>query len=740
MDLRSRCLLSLALVSSAPALVRAQPATATPGSASPAGAGAGASASAAGAVGASAATSTETIVIVDIAGRGGTDDLVGDDPAARDRRRGLAGSAFVTVIHVDALAGETRGVADAVGAAAGVEARSLGGLGAFSSIAVRGASPGNTAVLIDGVALSRLGSVTADLSRFELDSVSELELYRGSVPVTLGGAGVGGALNLVTRIGRAPTGERWRISLGGGSFGARSARVRYGVGDPVDGLGLTVAAGYAGATGDFSFFDDGGTNLTPDDDRITTRINDGYDVVDGVVRAGGQRGRVGWQLGVRALGKRQGVPGAGWDQAAMTRLDTASAVVDGAIEIDRPGDVDGLATRIAVDGLIEAQAFHDPGDEIGLAAQDRRYLTTGVGGQSAWSLARGRHRLSAALELRGDRYTDREVGAAMPLGTAGSRISGALAVGDDIGLAAGRLAIEPAIRIELQRTVPLLDGSAGTTAATDDQPRREAIVSPRLGARGLVTDSVAIKGGVGRYARVPTALELFGDRGFLVGRPGLRTERGWAADLGVVVAPATARGPVDRLYLELAGFWSRPVDAIALVTTGGLVTRPVNLPGADLHGVELVASGRLARAVTASANYTWLDARQRSAEVSLDGKRLPARPAHAAYLRVDAARRLRGHLVAGFADAAYTAGSFLDEANLAMVPARWLLGAGLKLDLGRGVTVAVEGKNLADDRIETVPLDPPPRPDLAHVPRAVADVAGYPLPGRAAYLRLDWSF
>ena len=96
--------------------------------------------------------------------------------------------------------------------------------------------------------------------------------------------------------------------------------------------------------------------------------------------------------------------------------------------------------------------------------------------------------------------------------------------------------------------------------------------------------------------------------------------------------------------------------------------------------------------------------------------------------------------VAVAADAAYTAGSFLDEANLAMVPARWLLGAGLKLDLGRGVTVAVEGKNLADDRIETVPLDPPPRPDLAHVPRAVADVAGYPLPGRAAYLRLDWSF
>ncbi len=744
MDQRSRCLLLLALVplgTGAPAIAHAQPpqvaSTSTDPAASPATSPAPRPTPAA-----PATNSPETIVVVDVGGRGGPADLVGADPAARDRRRGLASSAFVTIVHVDALAGETRGVAEAVGAAAGVEARSLGGLGTFSSIAVRGASPGNTQVLVDGVALSRLGSVTADLSRFDLDSVSELELYRGSVPVTLGGAGVGGALNLVTRIGRAPTGERWRLTLGGGSFGAKSARVRYGEGDPADGLGLTITAGYAGATGDFAFFDDGGTNLVTDDDHTTTRINNGFELVDGVVRAGGQRGDLGWQLGLRTEGKRQGIPGAGWDQAAHTRLDTVGAVVDGAVVIARPGDVDGLETRIALDGLIEAQAFRDPDDEIGLSAQDRRYLTLGLGGQNAWSFARGRHRLSAALELRGDRYRDREVGRAMPLGTAGSRLGGALAASDDLGFWQGLLAVEPAVRLELQRTDPLIDANGGDTTGpdADPPPRTELVVSPRLGARALVAPDVAVKGGLGRYARVPTALELFGDRGFIVGRPELRTERGWAADLGVVVAPAAAHGRVDRLYLELAGFWSRPTDAIALVTTGGLVTRPVNLPGADLHGVELVASGRLARTITASANYTWLDARQRSAAVSLDGKRLPGRPTHAAYLRLDAARRLRGRLLAGFVDGAYQTGSFLDEANLAAVPARWLLGAGVKLELGRGLTLALEGKNLADDRVETVPLDPPPRPDLAHIPRAVADVAGYPLPGRAAYLRLDATF
>ncbi|MBZ0233036.1 MAG: hypothetical protein K8M05_11960, partial [Deltaproteobacteria bacterium] len=103
------------------------------------------------------------------------------------------------------------------------------------------------------------------------------------------------------------------------------------------------------------------------------------------------------------------------------------------------------------------------------------------------------------------------------------------------------------------------------------------------------------------------------------------------------------------------------------------------------------------------------------------------------------ARRVRGRVAAVFADASFTSGSYLDDANLALVPARWLYGAGAKLELGGGFTIAVEVKNLRDNRIELVPLDPPPRPDLARVPRAVSDVAGFPLPGRAAYLRLDWS-
>src|SRR5262249_47213237 len=80
-------------------------------------------------------------------------DLVSSSEDARDRRHALGQAAFVTRIHVDAHAGEAATLTGVLGASAGLHVQSLGGLGAFASISVRGASSGQTTVLIDGVPL-----------------------------------------------------------------------------------------------------------------------------------------------------------------------------------------------------------------------------------------------------------------------------------------------------------------------------------------------------------------------------------------------------------------------------------------------------------------------------------------------------------------------------------------------------------------------------------------------------------
>ena len=138
---------------------------------------------------------------------------------------------------------------------------------------------------------------------------------------------------------------------------------------------------------------------------------------------------------------------------------------------------------------------------------------------------------------------------------------------------------------------------------------------------------------------------------------------------------------------------------------------------------------------TINASYTWLDARQRSSTASLDGNQLPHRARHQIYGRATREARVRGHRLRGWLDGSYASGNVVDQANIIALPARHFLGAGGSIAAGR-FDLAIEVKNLTDNTVELLELDPPPRPDLTEVPHPVSDFFGYPLPGRAFYATL----
>src|SRR5262249_43946695 len=153
-----------------------------------------------------------------------------------------------------------------------------------------------------------------------------------------------------------------------------------------------------------------------------------------------------------------------------------------------------------------------------------------------------------------------------------------------------------------------------------------------------------------------------------------------------------------------------------------------------LGGVELAVAARLWRTLSLTGNYTFLATEQSSDRVAVDGKSLPGRPRHQLFLRADVARRAGGVKLGGFADLTLLSGNFLDEGNLSEVPARRFLGAGLSVAPVDGLTITAQVKNLLDERTETVDSAVGP------IPRAVADVLNYPLPGRAFYAAADWTF
>jgi vitamin B12 transporter len=666
----------------------------------------------------------ETIVIID---RAPDPDAA---PAARDRDRALGEAPFVTIVHAGDHPGTTS-VADAVGATVGVQSRSLGGLGAYESITVRGAAPGHTVVLVDGVPLARLAAVTSDLGRYSLDAFSEVELYRGAVPVELGGAGVGGALNLVTRLGRGPKGERVTATIGAGSYGARHLRARYGDSHLDDRIESATTIGYQAARGDYTFFFDNGTPLNTNDDGYETRENNAFSQLDAATRIGTKdRSAVG---GARVAWKGQGLPGSATQPSVRAEMSTLDVIGDARFDLHAGS---AIARQLAY-ALVEWQRLDDPAGELGLGSQERGYLTLSGGASSTWHAPLGPHRATAGVELRADRFTDTDrTGMRAPF--IGDREGGAALAAVNFQLDP-TIVVTPAIRLDVARTAPTPMGT-GPTAGQPQPVRHDVVPSPRLSARAAVTSDVSIKTSAGWYVRLPTLLELFGNRGTILGSPDLRPERGPSADVGVVWAPARAIDDFDRILVEASLFGTRSHDTIAFVNSAGFITRALNLSNTQTYGGELVASFRFARALSLTGNYTRLITQQLTSEVSYADKAIPREPGHALYGRADFAHRIFDHGAALWLDASWQSATYLDQSNFMMVPERVLVGTGARVEVAVGIAASLAIENLANTRIQELPLDPPPRPNLTTTPTALADVAGFPLPGRTFYVSLDWSY
>jgi iron complex outermembrane receptor protein len=563
-----------------------------------------------------------------------------------------------------------------------------------------------------------------------------VEVLRGGVPAELGGAALGGAVNFVTRIGPLATGETTTLTLAGGSFGARRVRATHGdTFGADDALATGVSVAYAGASGDFDYFDDNGTPFNRDDDAVRERQNNGFDAVDVAARAQ-RRGALQITGGARLAWKGQGVPGPTGARATMPELGTLRVVADAGVE--RRGLLGGAASAGARGfAIVERQRYRDPAAEINLTPTDLSFTTRGAGLALTGALApSARHRLTAGLDGRAEllaRDDERDPAAE---GATGRRLGVGAGLAWELVLGAGEeIVVVPAARVDVLSTRG--DGAPSTVFGGRPLDARDDVyLTPRIAARWRLADGVALKGNAGRYFRPPTVIELFGDRGFVAGNPGLRPEIGTSGDLGVVLAPSRAYGPFDQLYLEAALFGSLVEDLILFLPTAARSARAGNVSDARLGGVEAAAHVRVLGTVSLTGNYTFLESAQRSDSVAVDGKRLPGRPRHELYLRLDVARRLGASRVTagGFADLTLVSGNFLDEGNLNQVPPRRLVGLGARLSPLPGLTLVAQVKNLGNHQVEEVGA--PGR----EVPRAVADVLDFPLPGRAFYLSLDLSF
>jgi len=586
----------------------------------------------------------------------------------------------------------------------GARALSLGALGSFSTLSLRGAGGEHTRVLFDTMPLGRAGEAF-DLSTIPVSTLDRVEVYRGGAPVRLGAGAIGGVLRLVPRVSER---ERGEVAMSYGSFDTRAARISGSSGGLDGEASVTAAAGIDGTDGDFLYEEDL-TPLTPGGGQEVRRqngeVNRGYglthlraDVGGGTVAATGFGfGRVG------------GVPG---PAAQPTRATRRSVARYGAmVSWNRPeDDAQDLALHAGVGGSYEQNRFTDRFGEIGLGRQITDDGTLLGNAQLAAEL-RLTEWASAAVfgGYRYERFTPSDALAQVAVGPS-QRHAGAFAAEGIFRARLGRarLEVRPSARVEVTHAMleEIRPGVAGMESQTTT-----AAPTLRLGAALEAVRGLTIVGSVASGVRVPTLTELFGDRGYLVGDTSLGPEHSVGGDLGLAGrgrwGTVTAEG-------ELRGFGLRINDLIRYRRTSQYQAVPENVGAARVFGLEAGVRTDLGEHVRLSAALTLM------ATEDLDrGRELPLRPSASSYVRPELRLGPYGPLyrVSLYADLSHVADSFADPANLIVQPGRVRVGAGVGVGFVEDrIRIAVNADDLFDARGQ--------------------DVLGFPLPGRSVFVDL----
>jgi len=600
--------------------------------------------------------------------------------------------------------------------------RSVGGLGQYSSLSLRGGGAQQVAFFLDGVPLGGADAGLLDLGELPLDTLEHVEIYRGFIPIAFGGAALGGAINLVSKIHRGST--RLRLRTASGSFGSRELLLGYA--QPVRAnSSVAVDAGYATTTGNFPYLDTQKTRYDRSDDRIRERINNGYERMLGQIRYDAKRGH--WRYGITQRGfyKTQGLPGSAGAPTAFSDLRTlTSRTVVHAKHNGFSGPGGWASGVLGISFDQRRLTIGDRSDGYGIGTE-----TTST--RDVYASPRMRIPLWHAAFLRwvGDIrheaigiHNNAVVSGPAPSGKATrSRLSYGTGAQLEMFIWQRKLQIAPAVRIDiLQNRFATASGAGEVEDLGRD--RQHLGVSPRLGMRLRVHSNLEIRGSVGRYFRAPTLVELFGNRGYIVGHEGLKPESGTAADIGLVFDRSKRR--LWPAYIQLAAFatWSR--DLIQWFPSGTVV-QPRNQASARVVGLELGwSTSAWRRRLRWLGAYTLLHT-----QPTLGG-----RPRHRLFSRLSLGDQptAKGRIFYSFD---LSGGTYLDNNRRMYMPVRTLHGAGIEMEPVQNVRFAIEARNLLNTR-QT--LWRPPVGDPIVVP--LSDFIGYPLPGRSFWLTLSITF
>ncbi|MGA2091467.1 MAG: TonB-dependent receptor [Endomicrobiales bacterium] len=477
-----------------------------------------------------------------------------------------------------------RNLGEAVENVTGLSSGLYGSLGANDNIMLRGSSPEQVLILMDGMRLNDPSTGLVDLTTIPVDNIERIEIIRGGVSALYGTSAFGGIVNIITKK-PAESGPAIGVNLSAGSFNTQQYGVNFGVKN-------NNLSGYFTAG------------------KITTdgyRDNSAYANNNVFARLGytdpvwGDFDLTGTQFSSNA-----GVPGMGIDLSRYNgTLEKEASTPDANQQDDNSSirlqntkkfDAGTLKTTVYVNSI--QTDYQDPG-----SLTNDSYQSTTAGSELQFTTLFG---LTAGAEWYDDLYQqiDKNTGATT-VDVSRTTTAGYL----QQQFTYNKLLLIPSIRL-------------------DDNSIFGSVVCPRITAIYHLTDCVKISANSGKAWAAPTFDELywpmendffFGTNYITIGNPNLKPEEGITSDIGAEYHTPCTKTSLTYYVTQSNNLinWSTTMNASGSIAT----TTPVNIGQSQQEGVEFEFSQKIFSGLSHKINYTYL-----WAEDTLEHIQLPYRP------------------------------------------------------------------------------------------------------------------
>lgn len=636
---------------------------------------------------------------------------------------------FTEVIHAEDFKGKYTSLPDILEREAGVRVRKFGGLGSYSTLSIRGSNANQVKIYIDGIPVNNTQGGEVNLADFGFDNLERIEIYKSGQSSSLSSSAIGGSVNLITKKGKGK--KKSRINLSGGSF--HTYKITGFHSESTENLNYSIFSQKEKSDQDFRFRNDNGTPvLNTWDDKDDKRKNAWFDRYNLTGTMGFSLWGGDWSLLNDFNYRKNGIPGVGNNQTEkVKRIYQRNTTSIGSSWKGLFVDSLNLETRMyytgAKDQLFDPNSEFSSGTPNSLASIQQygihllpTFYLLSYNQIFKFLLSHERETFKRDKRDRFDRVQDNS--------TRKFRNHTTLQFTDEISFFKKRFVLMPSLskEIYIDRFNEEYNQYNFFAYELPKQKRYYEFNNYRFGSLIVLHKSnplqLSLKMNISTERRIPTFLELFGERGSILGNSSLKPEKSRNQDAGLVL------NSKDNWWNGETSFvvYSKSIsDMILFVPNSQFTLRPENVDSASIRGFEFKLKFIFWNHWKFISDYTYQKAINTSNVTYLQGKYLPLRPLHEWHGLISY-RFIEKKLELGF-EPIFIGASFRDRTNeyANYQPARWIYNLFLNWEIFKNesekeVFIGLEVQNILDVR--------------------AFDFIGYPLAGRSFYGTLTASF